>query len=76
MQYWARNKLDLLQFLPTFLEIFAIENLRRQLRLVVPPLPRNQAFYDRGTHWSMHRLSLVLKEVLVPEADGTQLGVL
>ena len=77
VQYWARHKMPLLQYLPTFLAIFVLENLRRQLKLIDPPLPRSQAFYedDRGTRWSMHRLSLLLKEVLIQEADGTQLGV-
>ena len=78
VQYWARNKMPMLQFLPTSLAVFIINNLRKQLKLIDdPPLPRNQAFYedDSGTRWSMHRLSLLLKEVLVQEADGTQLGV-
>ena len=78
VQYWARNLMPLLQYLPTMLAIFIFENLFRQLKLPDdPPIPRGQAFYEdeRNIRWSMHRLGQVLQEVLVPEADGTQLGV-
>ena len=79
VQYAPRCQCPLLRFLPHFLATFIVENLADSLNLPAPPAvqPRQSSYEDRnGRKWSIGLLNKVLEDVLVCEADGTDIAVL
>lgn len=78
VQYAPRCQCPLLRFLPHFLATFIVENLADSLNLPAPPAvqPRQSSYEDRnGRKWSIGLLNKVLEDVLVCEADGTDIAV-
>ena len=58
---------------------FIVENLDEALYLPAPPPinPRQSSYKDqKGRKWSIGTLNRVLRDVLVPLADGTQIAVI
>ena len=69
----------LLQYLPTILARWIVENLFKDLNLPdpMPPAARAAGVYidHSGRQWSTAALNSVLQTVLVEDEDGTQLAV-
>ena len=79
VQYQPRLQCPLLRYLPHFLATFIVENLDEALHLPAPtPIkPRQSSYKDqKGRKWSIGTLNRVLRDVLVPLADGTQIAVI
>ena len=75
VQYQPRLQCPLLRYLPHFLATFIVENLDEALYLPAPPPinPRQSSYKDQeGRKWRIGTLNRVLRDVLVPHADGTQ----
>ena len=79
VQYQPRLQCPLLRYLPHFLAAFIVENSGEALHLPDPlPInPRQSSYKDqKGRKWSIGTLNRDLKDVLVPQADGTQIAVI
>ncbi len=84
MSYPLRSSEPLLQFLPTILSTWIVDNLCDDLALPDPPAPSPSAderyyFEDqRGRRWSTvtRLLNWVLQRVLEQETDGTHLAAI
>ena len=78
VQYEPRISEPLLQFLPTILARWIVENLFDLLDLLEPPRPRpvDKVYTDHeGREWTTTALNWVLQQVVVQAADGTHLAV-
>lgn len=78
MSYEPRISEPLLQFLPTILARWIVENLFDDLNLEVPPRPRasDTVYTDHaGRKWTTMSLNVVLQRVIEQAADGTHLAV-
>jgi len=79
MSYPLREKEPLLQFLPTILATWIVDNLSEELEMPNPAQPsadeRRHHFEDhQGRKWSTSSLNWVLQHVLVPANDGSHLA--
>ena len=78
VQYEPRISEPLLQFLPTILARWIVENLFDLLDLLEPSRPRpvDKVYTDHeGREWTTTALNWVLQQVVVQAADGTHLAV-
>ena len=70
-----REEEPLLQFLPTILARWIVENLFVELNLPEPDFVKENYYEDdRKRRWSPQQLNWVLQRVFKKAADGTQLG--
>ncbi len=79
VQYQPRLQCPLLRYLPHFLAPFIVENLDEAPHLPAPlPINPSQSSYkdQKGRKWSIGTLNRVLRDVLVPHADETQIAVI
>ncbi len=79
VQYQLRLQCPLSRYLPHFLATFIVENLNEALHFSAPPpmKPRQSSYKDqKGRKWRIGTLTRVLRDVLVPLADGTQIAVI
>ena len=79
MSYPLRSSEPLVQFLPTILSTWIVDNLFDYLALPDPPAPSadDRHFeYQRGRRWSTKLLNWVLQQVLEQETDGTHLAAI
>ena len=76
IEYGPRHLCPKLQFLPHSLAVLLAKNMHRQLRLAPPSRPRSEHYYtdEQGQNWSVPALSQLLRDVLVADADGTQIA--
>jgi hypothetical protein len=79
MSYPLRSSEPLVQFLPTILSTWIVDNLCDDLALPDPPAPSadERHFEDqRGRRWSTRLLHWILQQVLEQETDGTHLAAI
>ena len=79
VSYSLRILEPLLQFLPTILARWIVDNLFKELNLPPPgPIRAGHTYWEdhRGLRWSVQDLNWVLQRVLREESDGSQLRVI
>ena len=79
VSYSPRIQEPLLQFLPTILARWIIDNLARELKLPDPgPIRPGHTYWEdhRGRRWSVQDLNWVLLRVLHEGPDGSQLNII
>ena len=76
IEYGPRHLCPKLHLLPHSLATFLAENMHRQRSLPLPSRPRLEHYYtyEQGQKWSVPALSQLLRDVLVADADGTQIA--
>ena len=79
ISYQLRVSEPELQYLPTILSMWIVENLFEELDLPNPPNPSSDErhFEDQtGRKWSTRMLNFILQQVLEQDIDGTQLAAI